>query len=70
MDSSINYRHVQTHYSELRDRAELDRLAATAREVRRDRRPSRPRRVEIAHPGAAIIALLSRTARVPRRARA
>jgi hypothetical protein len=68
MDSSISYRHAEVHYSELRDRADLHRLAARARETSRDRRPSRLTNVRIPRPGAAVLGLLSGTARTPRRA--
>jgi hypothetical protein len=65
MNSSINYRHVRSHSTDLHHRAELARLAAQARG---ERRTGRSRSLEIPHPGAAVMALLSRPSRVPRRA--
>jgi hypothetical protein len=44
MDSNLNYRHAQTHAADLHRRAELHRLAATARASERGARPTRPSR--------------------------
>ena len=63
MDSGLNQRHAQDHSAELNRRAELHRLAAQAR----DPRQPKMRIVRIPHPGAAVVALLSRPRQTARR---
>ena len=41
MDSNLNTRHAEIHSAELHRRADLHRVAATARAVKRDARPTR-----------------------------
>jgi hypothetical protein len=63
MDSGLNQRHSQDHAAELNRRAELHRLAAQARAPRQPK----TRSIRIPHPGAAVLALLTRPRQTPRR---
>ncbi len=65
MDSNMNYRHAQVHAAELQRRAELRRMATSAREAKREAKPQRTTRLRVPSLAAGVISLFAR--RAPRR---